>query len=123
MGEIPMYTVGRMSKGDAECMYENGQVGCSSIMASLGSDNKYDIKRAKEECNNYIVHYPDVTLKSSGKLINLKPYRCGKNGENYKLWNNTGYDNPDDECYRIKNNVNAFSDFINTATQKLSKPM
>jgi len=121
LGGIPLYSVGRISKGDAECMYEEGQVGCSSIMAPIESENEYDLKSAKDDCKNYIDNYPNVTLKT-GQKLNLKPYKCGKSGENYKLWNNTGYDDPDEDCYKIKNNVNVFEKYINQIKQQFLVP-
>ena len=103
--DSPMYIVGRVSKGDAECMYSPKDPGCFIIPAD--SSKPSDVKKAIDECKNFISAYPKVNT-SSGKILDLEAYRCGATGQNFKEWGNTGYESPNDLCYKIKNQTKIF---------------
>lgn len=95
-----MYVVSRINKGESECMYNNDGIGCY-IISPAKNNGTVDEKNLKEQCDNFITNYPNVT-SSKGDKLKLDIYTCGENSKNKELWGNTGYDNPNDACAIIK---------------------
>lgn len=96
--------ISRINKGESECMYNKGGLGCM-IIHQYNSDDEEKEKEKEKICSNYIDNYPTVKLEDSGDIINLDIYTCGKNSTHMKKWNVSGYDSPRDHCsiIQIKN--------------------
>lgn len=113
------YVVSRMNNFDAECMYDPKGVGCYIIKPDSfeGVVDKADLK---QQCDNFIKNYPVV------KPINYEPttfneYTCGENSINKRIWNLTGYENPNDMCYKIKNDRSVANEMKNISKTFLNK--
>ena len=87
--------IGRINNsGNAECMSIQNTAGCYIL---LKPEKREDLQKI---CKSTIDTYPMV--KVDNKTLPMENYTCGKNSTNEKLWNNTGYENKDDSCYKIK---------------------
>lgn len=82
------------NKQDAECMYIPGTAGCFILVKSEKNEEN------EEKCNNIINNYP--LPKIDNKEILMSNFSCGKNGTNEEIWGNTGYENKNSECYKIR---------------------
>lgn len=96
------YVLGRFDKNEAECMYDPQSNGCY-ILSPKMKKQEIDKEDLDEKCSNAIKEYPNV--KTTSGVVAMDLYRCGKNGKQYELWKSTGYDNKNDQCYKILENT------------------
>lgn len=101
--DSPQYVIGRFNKGEAECMYNPNAVGCYVVTPQLDSDDVVDQSDLADQCANAISTYPNT--KTPSGVVNMEAYRCGRGGDNEKLWGNTGYTTKNDMCYKILDNT------------------
>lgn len=86
--------IGRVNKkGDSECMYIPETGGCFVMT----SNSKNDLEK---KCKNIIKNYPSPMIENQTLLLDT--YTCGKNSTFEKLWNGTGYEDKDYDCYKIR---------------------
>jgi hypothetical protein len=94
-----LHVVGRTNVNEAECMYDPNNVGCFVIKQKKQKNGEVDTDDLKKQCANLINNYPAVVV--DGTKYNLDVYTCGKGSKNEELWQTTGYENPDDTCWKI----------------------
>ena len=97
------------NKKDAECVYIPGTPGCFIISKSKKQEEN------DEKCNNIINNYP--LPKIDNKEIPMTNFSCGKNSTNEEIWGNTGYENKNSNCYKIREEKS----LINEAKKWLNK--
>lgn len=93
------YIIGRINLGNSECLYDDSFPGCYVIDVTTELPSK-QASKSKTRCDNIIKNKPNVT--DGGKQWVMKPYTCGKESTHYKLWNVTGYNDPNGDCSLIK---------------------
>ena len=95
------FVVGRLKNNNSECMYDPNNTGCFVINSKKKSNGDINADDLSSQCSNMISNYPQVTV--DGTKYNMDVYTCGKSSKNEEMWKTTGYDNPNDTCYKILN--------------------
>jgi hypothetical protein len=103
--------VGRLNRGEAECMYDPQNIGCFMLKSKKTYDGKLDQKDLDIQCKNLIDNYPKITVDGTKYVMNA--YTCGKGSKNEELWKTTGYESPKDTCYKILQDRSIFKEVQN----------
>jgi len=98
------YVVSRIRNNDAECIYPSKGAGCYYIKQKYMDKEKTEVDYTdlKKQCSNFTQNFPEV--KVAGKTLDLDVFTCGesKDSTHFKLYKNSGYDDPQNDCAIIK---------------------
>jgi hypothetical protein len=108
------YVVSRIRNKESECINQKDMPGCFFIKRKYLDKEKSEIDYTdlKKQCSNIIQNFPNV--KIAGKQIDMDVYTCGegKDSTQYKLFKNSGYDDPEDPCAIIKKDRSAWQETL-----------